>query len=69
SIANCKTLEVLDLGNNQLAGTFPYWLKSMSQLRVLVLRSNKLQGTLGNQGAKYNFSMLQIIDVSSNNFS
>lgn len=69
SLTNCKMLEVLDLGNNQLAGTFPYWLKSMSQLRVLVLRSNKFHGAWGNQGANYNFPMLQIIDVSSNNFS
>ncbi|RZC63756.1 hypothetical protein C5167_025617 [Papaver somniferum] len=69
SLTNCKMLKVLDLGNNQLAGTFPYWLKSMSQLRVLVLRSNKFHGAWGNQGANYNFSALQIIDVSSNNFS
>ncbi|KAI3879982.1 hypothetical protein MKX03_020390 [Papaver bracteatum] len=69
SLTNCKMLEVLDLGNNQLAGTFPYWLKSMLQLRVLVLRSNKFHGAWGNQGANYNFPMLQIIDVSSNNFT
>ncbi|XP_026383065.1 receptor like protein 27-like [Papaver somniferum] len=69
SIANCKMLEVLDLGNNKLAGNFQYWLNSMSMLRVLVLRSNKLHGAWGNQGAKYNFPLLQIIDISSNNFS
>ncbi|KAI3848252.1 hypothetical protein MKW92_014437 [Papaver armeniacum] len=69
SLADCKMLQVLDLGNNQLASTFPYWLMSMSQLRVLVLRSNKFHGAWENLGADYNFSMLQIIDVSSNNFS
>ncbi|XP_026419946.1 receptor-like protein 32 [Papaver somniferum] len=37
----------------------------MSQLRVLVLRSNKFYGPW----AKTNFTMLRIIDISSNNFS
>ncbi|KAI3931503.1 hypothetical protein MKW92_048812 [Papaver armeniacum] len=46
SIVNCTGLEVLNVGNNRLTGTFPSWL-----------------------GTQCNFSMLQIIDISSNKFS
>ncbi|XP_026431864.1 receptor-like protein 54 [Papaver somniferum] len=68
-LANCTNLEVLNIGNNQLHGTLPSWLGSMSNLRVLVLRSNQFYGAWGNQEAECNFPVLQIIDISSNNFS
>ncbi|MCL7031913.1 hypothetical protein MKW94_021750 [Papaver nudicaule] len=65
-----STLEKLDLnGNNQLTGTFPSRLGGMPQLRVLILRSNRLHGPWGNNASECNFPMLQIIDVSFNNFS
>ncbi|KAH0470987.1 hypothetical protein IEQ34_000710 [Dendrobium chrysotoxum] len=73
SISNCQSLEILDLGNNKLKGTFPYWLGNISSLRVLVLRSNKFQGKIGpfegNLKRNYAFSMLHVLDISSNNFS
>ncbi|KAI3854968.1 hypothetical protein MKX03_009126 [Papaver bracteatum] len=69
-LANCTNLGVLDVGNNQLHGSLPSWLGSMSSLRVLVLRSKRFNGPWGNQlGTKCNLPLLQIIDVSSNNFS
>ncbi|KAI3931504.1 hypothetical protein MKW92_048813 [Papaver armeniacum] len=60
SIANCTELDVIDVGNNQLTDTFPSWLLSMPQLRVLVL---------GQTTFMCNSSMLQIFDISSNEFS
>ncbi|KAI3848404.1 hypothetical protein MKX03_036252 [Papaver bracteatum] len=66
SISNCTMLEFLDVGNNHLNGGFPSWLGSIPELRVLVLRSNRFYGSLGNE---CNFPMLQIIDISSNGFS
>ncbi|KAI3981354.1 hypothetical protein MKX01_001799 [Papaver californicum] len=66
SISNCTKLEFLDVGNNNLNGVFPNWLGSISQLHVLVLRSNGFYCPLGNE---CNFPMLQIIDISSNEFS
>ncbi|KAI3848409.1 hypothetical protein MKX03_036257 [Papaver bracteatum] len=69
SLANCTMLEVLDVGNNQLTGGFPSWLGSMPELRVLLLQNNKFHGPLGNGGDECNLEMLQIIDISSNNFS
>lgn len=32
SFANCTTLEFLDLGNNQISDTFPFWLGSLAEL-------------------------------------
>ncbi|XP_028554337.1 receptor-like protein 7 [Dendrobium catenatum] len=73
SLPNCQSLEILDLGNNKLNDTFPYWLGNMSSLRVLVLRSNKFHGLVGplygNHQINYSFSMLHVLDISSNNFS
>ncbi|KAI3902781.1 hypothetical protein MKW92_052145 [Papaver armeniacum] len=69
SIVACQGLEVFDVANNQLTGNFPSWLRSMPRLRVLVLRSNNFSGAWGSQGTECNFTMLQIFDISSNNFS
>ncbi|KAF2318871.1 hypothetical protein GH714_011322 [Hevea brasiliensis] len=69
SIANCKNLEVLDIGNNKIDDTFPVFLEILGQLRVLVLRSNKLHGFLKGATANYSFSKLRIVDMSSNSLS
>ncbi|XVF08312.1 hypothetical protein REPUB_Repub06bG0215700 [Reevesia pubescens] len=68
SLANCKMLEVLDLGNNQINDTFPCHLKKISSLRVLVLRANKFHGSI-HCSKKSPWSMLQIVDLASNSFS
>ncbi|KAJ6980613.1 hypothetical protein NC653_028424 [Populus alba x Populus x berolinensis] len=46
SIINCVNLEFLDLGNNMIDDTFPSFLETLPQLEVVVLRSNKLHGSL-----------------------
>ncbi|KAI3948549.1 hypothetical protein MKX01_001779 [Papaver californicum] len=69
SLSNCTALKVLDVGNNRLTGNFPEQLGNMPRLRVLVLRPNKLYGPWGSKEKECNFPMLQIIDVSFNNFS
>ncbi|XP_059429285.1 receptor-like protein 35 [Corylus avellana] len=69
SLANCKRLEVLDIGNNHIKGTFPFYLKNTSMLRVLVLRSNKFYGSITHPEPNATWPMLQIIDVASNNFT
>ncbi|PNT73644.1 hypothetical protein BRADI_2g61474v3, partial [Brachypodium distachyon] len=73
SLSNCADLEVLDVGNNQMVDTFPSWLGRLSHFSVLVVRSNQFYGSLAYPSrdkklGEY-FSELQIIDISSNNFS
>ncbi|MBA0668482.1 hypothetical protein Goklo_001389 [Gossypium klotzschianum] len=69
SLANCTSLEVLNLGNNNLTDTFPHWLASLPSLQVLILRSNRFHGSISNSIASSNFSALQIIDFSQNELS
>ncbi|XP_003567505.1 receptor like protein 7 [Brachypodium distachyon] len=73
SFSNCANLEILDIGNNQIVDTFPSWLGRLSHLCVLVLGSNLFYGPLAypSRDSKFGdyFSRLQIIDISSNNFS
>ncbi|KAK3212364.1 hypothetical protein Dsin_017070 [Dipteronia sinensis] len=67
SIANCTTLEVLDLGNNKINDVFPCWLKNVSSLHALVLQSNKFYCTIGCLEYDVSWPMIQIIDLASNN--
>ncbi|GMP85952.1 hypothetical protein CsSME_00038923 [Camellia sinensis var. sinensis] len=69
SLDNCTMLEVLNLGNTLISGTFPYWLMNSTNIRVLVLRSNKFHGPIGCPAIKPAWPMLQIVDLASNNFS
>nr|XP_023889779.1 receptor-like protein 9DC3 isoform X1 [Quercus suber]XP_023889794.1 receptor-like protein 9DC3 isoform X1 [Quercus suber] len=69
SLVNCTDLEVLDLGNNKINGAFPYWLGSLQKLQVLVIRSNRFQGCIGNPKTKFPFPNLRIIDISNNQFN
>ena len=69
SLANCAALEILDLGRNEMIDKFPCFLKKISSLRVLVLRSNKLYGRTKCPGTNGTWSMLQIFDLAHNNFN
>ena len=69
SLANCTNLELLDIGNNRIQDEFPCHLKDISSLRVLILRSNKFFGSVGCGGLNATWSILQIVDLASNNFS
>ncbi|KAL7193625.1 hypothetical protein ACSBR2_025269 [Camellia fascicularis] len=44
SLATYRHLEVLDVGNNKINDTFPYWLEFLLELQVLVFKSNKFHG-------------------------
>ncbi|WMV06789.1 hypothetical protein MTR67_000174 [Solanum verrucosum] len=69
SLINCKSLTLLDLGNNQLNDTFPNWLGNLPDLQILSLRSNKFHGPIKSSGNTNFFARLQILDISSNGFS
>ncbi|KAK9986159.1 hypothetical protein SO802_031110 [Lithocarpus litseifolius] len=69
SLENCKTLEVFDIGNNHIKDGFPCYLRNISKLRVLVLRSNEFYGPIGCGGSNVTWPMLQILDLASNNFT
>ncbi|TYH49864.1 hypothetical protein ES332_D10G165000v1 [Gossypium tomentosum] len=68
SLANCRNLEVLDLGKNMIHDTFPYWLVKLPLLKVLILRSNRFYGSIKFFGDGNAFPMLHILDLASNNF-
>ncbi|PIN11543.1 Leucine-rich repeat protein [Handroanthus impetiginosus] len=61
SLANCKSLEVLNVGNNNINDSFPCTLSS--KLHVLVLRSNRFHGEVRCYDS---WPYLQIIDIASN---
>nr|XP_023899982.1 receptor-like protein 9DC3 [Quercus suber] len=69
SLAKCIMLKVLDLSNNQFNDTFPFWLGKLPNLKILILRSNKFYGPIRILKTKYEFSSLQIVDLSYNNFT
>ncbi|KAI5571359.1 hypothetical protein BDE02_11G089300 [Populus trichocarpa] len=69
SIINCVNLEFLDLGNNMIDDTFPSFLETLPKLKIVILRSNKLHGSLKGPTVKDSFSKLQIFDLSNNSLS
>ncbi|KAG6755629.1 hypothetical protein POTOM_041462 [Populus tomentosa] len=69
SIVGCKMLEILDLNNNQLVDTFPSWMGTLPELKILILRHNGFHGKIGNPESSFSFQMLQILDLSLNNFT
>ncbi|KAJ1282487.1 hypothetical protein BS78_03G056000, partial [Paspalum vaginatum] len=73
SLVACKDLEVFDIGNNLVDDTFPCWMSMLPKLQVLVLKSNKFSGNVGQSvsGDKTScqFKKLRIFDLASNNFS
>jgi Leucine-rich repeat (LRR) protein len=69
SMTNCVMLEYLHVGDNQINDTFPFWLGTLSQLKVLIIRSNAFQGAIKSPQINYTFPELHIIDLSHNGFS
>ncbi|XP_031095042.1 receptor-like protein 6 [Ipomoea triloba] len=69
SLVNCRFLEVLNFGNNKIVDRFPCPLRSLSTLHVLVLHSNRFFGDLHCLNSNLSWKNLQIIDISSNEFS
>ncbi|KAK3429955.1 hypothetical protein EUGRSUZ_E01447, partial [Eucalyptus grandis] len=64
SLVKCRYLEVLDLSDNQIEDTFPRWLGTLAELKVLVLRSNNLKEIW----LVKIFTFLTLIDLSHNSF-
>ncbi|CDY36296.1 BnaA01g31220D [Brassica napus] len=58
-------LEVLNVESNFFNDTFPFWLSSLPQLKILVLRSNAFHGPIDHTS----FPKLQIVDISHNHFN
>ncbi|KAL8499258.1 hypothetical protein ACS0TY_022297 [Phlomoides rotata] len=69
SLANCSRLKVIDLGNNMIKDTFPQWLHTLPQLKILILKSNRFHGSITPPLTNNSFSNLQIFDLSYNNFT
>ncbi|KFK22598.1 hypothetical protein AALP_AAs54367U000200 [Arabis alpina] len=46
SLFNCSSLKILSVEHNGIKDTFPFWLKALPNLQVLILRSNKLYGPI-----------------------
>ncbi|KAM4108349.1 hypothetical protein ACB094_03G038500 [Castanea mollissima] len=69
SLVQCQRLEVLNLGNNNISEAFPFWLQSLPELRILVLRANGFHGPIWAPHTGFGFSELHVIDLSHNNFS
>ena len=69
SLAKCIKLDVVNVGNNMISDTFPSWLGSLPELKILVLRSNRFYGPLYNSNITFPFPALQIIDLSHNEFT
>ncbi|XP_042519226.1 receptor-like protein 18 [Macadamia integrifolia] len=70
SLAYCEELEVIDIGDNHLNNTFPYWLENLSKLWVLVMRSNNFGGPIGQfSHVDSPFPSLQAFDISFNAFT
>ncbi|KAH9788930.1 Receptor-like protein 6 [Citrus sinensis] len=69
SLAKCIKLEVVNVGNNKISDSFPCWLGSLPELKILVLRSNRFYGPLCNSNITFPFQALRIIDLSHNEFT
>lgn len=69
SLSNCTMLEILLLHHNQFHDIFPSCLGKLPRLRVLSLRFNGFHGAVGKPESNLEFSKLQIIDLSFNNFT
>ena len=70
SLVRCRYLQVVDFGNNQINDKFPEWLGNLPELQVLVLRSNRFHGSIGNTSkSNHSFPKLRVIDLSHNEFS
>ncbi|XP_022551220.2 receptor-like protein 35 [Brassica napus] len=65
SLINSSFLEVLNVESNIINDTFPFWLSSLPQLKILVLRSNAFHGPIHYTS----FPKLQIVDISHNHFN
>ncbi|GLJ37945.1 hypothetical protein SUGI_0772150 [Cryptomeria japonica] len=65
TLANCRQLQILDVGDNRLTGNISSnGIQELSNLKILILRSNKFEGTVPADVSK--IPSLQILDLSMN---
>ncbi|CDY36837.1 BnaC04g32300D [Brassica napus] len=69
SLINCTHLEYLNVEGNRIADTYPFWLKELPKLQVIVLRSNMFHGPIYSPHHPLSFSQLRIVDISCNKFT
>ncbi|KAB1209227.1 Receptor-like protein 12 [Morella rubra] len=69
SWVHCPMLEFLHVGDNEIHDTFPFWLGTLAQLKVLILHSNRFHGVINDPETNDTFPKLRIIDLSHNDFS
>ncbi|XP_031499279.1 receptor like protein 26-like [Nymphaea colorata] len=69
SLGSCRNLEFINLGHNKLSGEFPWWLAKLPQLKILVLRSNSLNGSINFTFDMNVFQELLVLDISANQFA
>lgn len=68
AMVNCRMLEVLNIRNNEISGSFPFWMET-PKLRVLMLNPKRFHGVIPILKAKLQFPKLQILDMSHNEFT
>uniref|UniRef100_M4CMJ1 Leucine-rich repeat-containing N-terminal plant-type domain-containing protein n=1 Tax=Brassica campestris TaxID=3711 RepID=M4CMJ1_BRACM len=68
SLVNCTSLMFLNVENNRINDTFPFWLKALPDLQIIVLRSNIFHGLISSPRSHHPFPALRILDISHNNF-
>ncbi|CAB78433.1 putative disease resistance protein [Arabidopsis thaliana] len=69
SLIKCTDLEFLNVEDNRINDKFPFWLRSLSNLQILVLRSNEFYGPIFSPGDSLSFPKLRIFDISENRFT
>ncbi|KAJ4917428.1 receptor like protein 54 [Raphanus sativus] len=69
SLVNCTSLKFLNMEGNNISDTFPFWLKALPKLEVIVLRSNRFHGPISSPERSLSFTALRIMDISLNDFN
>ncbi|KAL9286723.1 putative leucine-rich repeat-containing, plant-type, leucine-rich repeat domain superfamily [Arabidopsis thaliana] len=69
SLIKCTDLEFLNVEDNRINDKFPFWLRSLSNLQILVLRSNEFHGPISSLEDSLSFPKLRIFDISENRFT
>nr|VDD06794.1 unnamed protein product [Brassica oleracea] len=71
SLLSCSSLRFLNVENNKIKDAFPFWLKALPNLQILILSSNKFDGPISpppGQGS-FAFRGLHVLEISYNNFT
>ncbi|KAL2330019.1 hypothetical protein Fmac_017600 [Flemingia macrophylla] len=67
TLLNCRMLELIDVSHNQINDSFPFWLGTLPELKVVAFRDNHFYGSI-RCPTTCTFPKLHIIDLSHNQF-